>query len=395
MEIKDLKNIKLPEKPGVYFFKKGNNILYIGKATSIKDRVRNYFSKDLITTRGPMILDMVVQANNINWQETDSVLEALILEAELIKKNQPKYNVKEKDDKSWNYVCITKEKMPKILLVRGKDLKKEDYKVYYGPFTNGLQLKEALRIIRRIFPFLDDKSKNDYEFYKQLKLVPENQNYKKNIDNIQLFFEGKKRKILNNLKKDMNLFAKKQQFERAGEIKKQIFALQHIHDLALIKKDSPFLNNQKSDSYRIEAYDIAHMSGKNMVGVMTVIKNGEISKKEYKKFIIKTQSGVNDTGSLEEVLSRRFRHAEWGLPSFVVVDGGIQQVNVAKKVLNRYQFKIPVVGVVKDNKHKAKAIQGDENIIKKYKKEILFLNNEAHRFAIKFYRSKSRKNMLT
>ena len=145
---------------------------------------------------------------------------------------------------------------------------------------------------------------------------------------------------------------------------------------------------------RIEAYDVAHMSGKNMVGVMTVIENGEIAKSEYKKFIIRTQSGANDTGALEDILSRRFRHLEWGLPSIVVVDGSVAQINVAKSVLNRYQFKIPIVGVVKDDKHKAKAIQGDETIIKKYKNQILLLNSEAHRFAIKFYRSKSRKNML-
>ena len=109
MKIKDHKKIKLPDKPGVYFFMKGKTILYIGKATSLKDRTKSYFSKDLIATRGTMILDMVVQADDIKWQETDSVLEALILESALIKKHQPKYNVKEKDDKSWNYVCITNE----------------------------------------------------------------------------------------------------------------------------------------------------------------------------------------------------------------------------------------------------------------------------------------------
>jgi excinuclease ABC subunit C len=136
------------------------------------------------------------------------------------------------------------------------------------------------------------------------------------------------------------------------------------------------------------------MSGKNMVGVMTVIENGEIAKREYKKFIIKTISGANDTGALEEILSRRFRHTEWGLPNLVVVDGSIAQMNVANNVLNRYQFKIPVVGVVKDDKHKAKAIQGDEKIITCHKGKILLANSEAHRFAVKFYRSKSRKNML-
>ncbi len=131
-----------------------------------------------------------------------------------------------------------------------------------------------------------------------------------------------------------------------------------------------------------------------MVGVMTVIENGEISKNEYKKFIIRTQSGANDTGALEEILSRRLRHTEWGVPNLIVVDGSTAQINVAKRVLSRYQFKIEVVGVVKDDKHKAKAIMGNETVIKKYKKYILLANSEAHRFAIKFYREKSRKNMF-
>ena len=275
-----------------------------------------------------------------------------------------------------------------------------------------------MKIIRPIFPFIDGESikKNNKEFYKQLGLTPEGmKEYKENIKNLRLFFQGKKKKIIQNLKKEMLIFAKKKEFEKAGEKKKQIFALEHINDIALIKSDLiPFpLNKGENERgflnlkephpdplrsservQRIEAYDVAHMSGFNMVGVMTVIENGEIAKKEYKKFIIKTQSGANDTGALEEILSRRFRHTEWGLPSLVVVDGSIAQINIATMVLNRYQFKIPVVGVVKDDKHKAKAIQGDEIIIKKYKNLILLANSEAHRFAIKFHRSKSRKNML-
>ena len=147
-------------------------------------------------------------------------------------------------------------------------------------------------------------------------------------------------------------------------------------------------------SFRIEAYDIAHMSGKNMVGVMTVVENNKSNKNEYRKFIISTQTHSNDTGALEEVLSRRLHHLEWGIPNLVVMDGSIAQINVAKKVLNRYQFDIPIVAVVKNDKHKAKAIIGDEQIIKLHKKSILLANGESHRFAIAFYRHKSRKNML-
>lgn len=388
----NLKKLKIPNKPGVYFFKIGTIILYIGKATSLRDRTKSYFSKDLIATRGPAILDMVTKAMEIEWQEADSVLEALILEANLIKKYKPKYNTKEKDNKSFNYVCITKDKLPKVLVIRGRGLNKKEYTKVYGPFPNGQQLKVAMSIIRRIFPFIDEQSnkKNNREFYKQLGLVPLGE-YKENIKNLKLFFEGKKKSVVVNLKKEMLEFAKKKEFEKAGEIKRRIFALNHINDVALIKEET---YGSPTSTYRIEAYDVAHMGGKNMVGVMTVIEDGEVAKQEYRKFIIRTQKDANDTGALEEVLSRRLRHSEWGLPSLIVVDGSTAQINVAKRVLNKYQFDIKVVGVVKDERHKPKAIIGDENIIKVYKKQILLSNNEAHRFSIAFHKQKRNKSFL-
>ena len=392
MNSQQARKIGLPSKPGVYFFKMGSKVLYIGKATSLRDRARSYFSKDLISTRGPAILDMTVKTDKIDWQETDSVLEALILEANLIKKYKPKYNTKEKDNKSFNYVCITSDKLPRVLIIRGRGLDKKEYIKVYGPFPNGQQLREAMKIIRRIFPYFDNDSnkKNNREFYRQLGLVPLGE-YKNNIKNLKLFFEGKKKGVIINLKKEMFSYAKKKEFEKAGEIKKRIFALNHINDVALIKEE---ISGSPTSRNRIEAYDIAHMGGKNMVGVMTVVEDGEVNKNEYRKFIIRTQKNVNDTGALEEILSRRLRHIEWGLPSLIVVDGSTAQVNVAKRVLSRYQFDIQVVGVVKDEHHKPKAIIGNENLIKIYKKLILLANNEAHRFAITFHKQKRNKSFL-
>jgi len=429
MKLADLKRAGLPDKPGVYFFLgglKSRNILYIGKATSLKDRVKSYFAKDLINTRGPLILDMVYKANKINWQETGSVLEALILEAELIKKHQPYYNTREKDDKSFNFVCITKEKLPKVVVVRGKNLENEKnrkpgFSSIFGPYTNGLQLREAIKIIRRIFPFLDEKSKNYMEFYKQINLVPDLEDrklYLQNIRNLKLFFAGKKKQILRNLKKEMRAYSKTREFEKAGEIKRQMFALEHINDVALIKNDSfagnkifdpaPFFGRIKGNKagpsdtkilfpaspFRIEAYDIAHMGGKNMVGVMTVIENGEANKNEYRKFKIRTQSNTNDTGALAEVLERRLNHKEWSYPSLVVVDGGVAQLNEANAVLKKSGAGIKTVSVVKDDRHKPRAIMGDEEIARKYKREILLANSEAHRFAIAYHKKMRNKNFL-
>lgn len=449
MKAEDLKKLKIPDKPGVYFFlkggliRRGGEVLYIGKATSLKDRVKSYFLKELIGTRGPVILDMAFKADNIKWQETDSVLEALILEASLIKKYQPKYNTKEKSDKSFNYVCITKEELPKILIVRGRELKDFATQKFsgaqkgfserrrkflrgkvFGPYPNNSQLKEALKIIRKIFPFLDDKSKNYAEFYRQIGLIPDlndRKMYLQNIKNIKLFFEGKKKKIFLNLKKEMNEYAREREFEKAGEIKRQLFSLQHINDVALIKKEKNLrvyalrhshsvLGGQGSsahseDSYeyipadfqtlfRIEAYDIAHMSGKSMVGVMTVLEDGEVARNEYKKFRIRTQAGANDTGALREVLERRLAHREWAYPDIVVVDGGVAQVNIVKVVFKKISLNIPIVSVLKDDRHKAKDILGDKKIALKYEREILLANSEAHRLAVSYHKKLRSKNFL-
>lgn len=403
MNSKIFKKIKIPDKPGVYFFTKGKDILYIGKATSLKSRTRTYLGKDLIATRGPLLVEMVFHSDKIDWQTTDSVLEALILEVTLIKKYQPKYNTKEKDDKSFNYVVISKEELPIVKIVRGKDLQ-QNYSVpasnIFGPFTNGMQLKEAMKIVRSIFPYLDEYSskKDNYEFYRQVNIAPDLTNaekikqYQGNIKYIKLFFRGKKKDIMREIKKDMMRAAKAREFERAGELKRQLFALQHINDVALLKNENFIRNN--ANAFRIEAYDIAHMSGKNMVGVMTVVENNSAVKSEYKKFKIRSQENANDTGALVEVLKRRLAHTEWLYPNLIAVDGGIAQINAAEGILRPLNIDIPVVSVVKDARHKPKAILGDDQITRKYKSAILLANSEAHRFAIAYHKNMRGRNFL-
>lgn len=407
MNNKILKKFKIPDSPGVYFFLKGKDIIYIGKATSLKGRVKSYFGKDLIATRGPMIVDMVWKSDNLKWQKTDSVLEALILEANLIKKFQPYNNVKEKDDKSWNHVCITAANIPLLIVERARNInfnektaREMKFKACYGPFTSGRDLTEALKLIRRIFPFLDDKSKNNYEFYKQVNLAPDISTaeniklYKNNIKNIKLFFEGKKKRILKNLQKEMKKYAKRREFERAGEIKRQIFALKHINDIALLKNSLEPRVSNFGPNFKIEAYDIAHMSGRNMVGVMTVVENNSVVKSEYKRFRIRTQNNANDTGALREVLERRLAHSEWVYPDLIVVDGGMAQINMASRVLKKVGLNIPVVSVVKDERHRPKNILGNKEFSAKYESEILLANSEAHRFAIAYHKNMRNRNFL-
>lgn len=401
--------LNLPDTPGVYFWKAGGTILYIGKATSLKDRVRSYFSNDLIHTRGSRMVDMVTKSDTIEWIETDSVLEAMIAEANLIKKHWPDYNVKEKDDKSFNYVVITREKFPRILVIRGRTLEverqKKELKVRktFGPFTHGAALREALKIIRKMFPYIDKHSSSKYTstFYRQLGLAPDTATeearleYQKNIDHIMLFFEGKKGKLIHALEREMAEHAKALRFEKAAEARKKIFALDHIRDIALIKEDIEQIsrgaveNSESVTGFRIEAYDTAHMSGKESAGVMTVIVDGELSKNDYRKFKLSPEIGNNDVASLREIIERRFNHPEWRMPNLVVIDGGQGQLNLAQKVFAERGITIPLVSVVKDERHKPAGLLGDEAgaaLIEQHKKSILLANHEAHRFSLSYHR---------
>ncbi|MDE2116312.1 MAG: UvrB/UvrC motif-containing protein [Patescibacteria group bacterium] len=419
MTIEDFEKLNIPDAPGVYFWKEGRTILYIVKATSLCDRVRSYFSADLISTRGPRMVDMVFRADSIEWMETDSVLEAMIAEANLIKKHWPDYNVKEKDDRSWNYVIITRGgrhgrrsergpsgEFPRVLTIRGRTLEVEKQKKLlkvrrtFGPFTSGSALREALNIIRRTFPFIDRHSSSKYTstFYRQIGLAPDTATaearaaYEKNIDHIILFFEGKKKKLIRELDREMDACAKKLEFEKAALIKGKIFALEHIQDVALIKDDvqafdwRPETADREAEGFRIEAYDVAHMSGKETVGVMTVVIDGEPDKNEYRRFKLDSRTGNNDTANLREIIERRAKHPEWRSPNLIVIDGGQSQLNLAEKTFRALGISVPLVSVIKDDRHKPADILGDPALISRHKKAVLLANSEAHRFAISYHR---------
>lgn len=407
MKSTDLKKYKLPDSPGVYFFKRSprqagdaSEVLYIGKATSLKDRVRSYFSNDVIKTRGPLIVDMVTQSNKVDFIKTDSVLEALVLEAELIKKHKPIYNTKEKDNKSYNFVVITKDDFPKLKIERGRALSFDNtpYKKVFGPFPSQSQLKEALKIIRKIFPYITNSSSprtrggTGSPLYRQIGLEPDissteaKKEYAKTIRNVSSLLGGKKKELIRQLEEDMKAYAKNKKFERAAKVRNQIFALQHLRDVSLIKKDEDYGQTK----FRIESYDVAHMRGSNSVGVMTVVEDGEIKKSDYRKFILRDTKKGDDVGGLKEILTRRLKHDEWPLPDLFVIDGGRGQKNVATRILKEEKLDIPVVSVVKDERHKPREILGINRELQKYEQDILISNNEAHRFAIEFYRKKQR-----
>ena len=182
-------------------------------------------------------------------------------------------------------------------------------------------------------------------------------------------------------------------FEEAARIKSMIFSLSHIQDVALLKADF----EQKlagNESFRIEAYDVAHISGTNTVGVMVVVENNQPQKNQYRKFKIRT-SRNDDNASLYEILSRRFAHSEWPAPKLVVVDGGTAQVNTAEKAFREWGIAVPVLGVVKDEHHRPRNILGKKEIIEAHGNAVLLANSEAHRFAIAYHRDTRGKEMRT
>ncbi len=397
------KQNELPETPGVYFFlDEKDELLYIGKATSLRDRVKSYFIRDIIETRGPKIQLMLERIAAIGYARTDSVLEALILESNLIKAEQPSYNTDAKDNKSYNHVVITKETFPRVLIVRGRDIEQKKFtdpvKYIFGPFPAGGAMRDALKIVRQLFPYRDrcTPGVGTLCFSAQIGLCPgvcagaiSAKEYGRTINHIRLFFEGHKNDIVKQLEREMKTAAQELRFEEAGTIKKTLFGLRHIQDMALIKDDL-----REKHAHRIEAYDVAQLGGVNSVGVMTVVEESRPNKNEYRKFILKGNHNGNDLSALEEILFRRLKHKEWVLPELIVVDGALLQFNRAEQVLKEAGVTIPIVGVVKDARHKADRLIGPEAIIERFEKEILLVNDEAHRFAITFHRKRRGQNFL-
>lgn len=418
MQRDDLSKYDIPETPGIYRFQKGRKILYIGKATILRDRVRSYFNARLDESRSTAIAAMVLEADTITWEETDSVLEALILEANLIKKHAPPFNILDKNNRSFNYLVITDEEFPRLLVVRGREYftnwQGGKVKHLFGPFPQGASLREAMKLVRRIFPYRDDKctpcpdqlksGKTSCKpcFNRQIGLCSgvctgetDAREYADTIRNITLLFNGKKKTLVKELEREMKTASKAERFEDAERARRQIGALAHINDIALIKDDSRISSggNIPQRGARIEAFDIAHTSGTETVGVMVAVEEGEPLKSAYRKFKVKGFTN-NDSGALTEVLSRRLLHPEWQYPRVIVVDGSTAQMNAAKKVLSKAGITIPLVGVVKNERHRPERLIGNLNAIQSFERDILLANSEAHRFAITWHRKRRQSTSI-
>lgn len=363
-----------PKAPGVYFWldEKGE-VLYVGRATSLKNRLSQYFQKNTEAR----IAEMVASAHELRWQETDTLLEAIILEAAEIKKYWPKYNIRDRDNRSFIYVVIGNEDYPKPIIIRGQDLKKfpeEKYHIF-GPYQSQRLIFNALRLIRRIFPWstcVPENGKACFDY--QIGLCPgtclgiiNKKDYQKNIKHLKMLLSGERTRLLKQLAKENPLQEK---------------ALRHLQEVTLLTRedslDIPHLN-------RIEGYDISHLSGKETYGSMVVFSGAETDKNQYRLFKLKEVSDGNDEAALLEVLTRRFKHPEWPLPDLIMIDGGSPQISFLTRELAKLNLYPLLVGISKFGGDKLVFARGTKNnskeLAKSLKPVLLKVREEAHRFA--------------
>lgn len=443
IEIK-IKNKKLPDEPGVYFYYDDKKeLLYIGKATSLKKRVSSYFNKahDPSTSlrAGPSamlrtdnrISELVSKISRIDYIVTKTTIEALVLEANQINVHQPYYNVMLRDDKTFLYLVITNEDFPKPILMRGQELQrlginpfdrelsekaKKKFLAVFGPYTSSKSLKQALDYVRRIIPWSDCSPPSvtgktrpcfDRHIRKCLGVCTgeiSKSDYRKIIKHLILFFDGKKERLIKQLEKEMKIASKSMNYEKAAIFRNKVFALNHIQDVAMITKEDVELPLAKivTDSTidldgRIEAYDISNISGTSAVGSMVVFINGKPDKSKYRKFKIKTVEGINDVAMMEEVMRRRIKRGKqypiaWKMPEIMVIDGGKPQVNRVQEVLDDFQIDVPIVGLAKGFDRKQDRLIFDRSnleltkIAAMGKETFQKARDEAHRFAVKYHR---------
>ena len=436
MDIKKLKELvaKTPDTPGVYRFQVGKDDIYIGKASSIKRRLVSYTK-----TTDSRIQKMIATAEKLVHIETESDIEALILESQLIKQQQPQFNIMLRDDKQYFFVAFTDDEYPRLYLTHqpqkvgavstSKKFRRMPVKEYIGPFTDGAALKSTLKYLRNIFPYCTCSQKHhnfclNYHIGKCigfccLKGLPaqagdqpaeQHEHYMKNIEAIRDILTGHRSSLVKELKKEMETAGKKHDFDAAIILRNKLERLERVFYNAKVIQNSeilksynsglPALLKSKKPIIRIEGYDISNIQGNHATGSMVTFIQGEADKNFYRKFNIKTVRGSNDTAMLREILERRFNHPEWTFPDLILIDGGKGQVSSALAVLKDMGISIPLVGLSKDDRH-----MGHQLIIpgRKHpmpltklgltdKNLLLAVDAEAHRFAINHYRFRHRKS---
>ena len=354
----------LPAAPGVYFHKNAaGEVIYVGKAAVLKNRVRQYFHN---TLKDPKTAALVQEIADTDWIVVDTEMDALFLESEMIKRYMPKWNILLRDDKTVSYVRIDfKSEVPYVSFTRTPQ---DDRATYIGPFYGKTPVEKALRILRKIFPYYDKPYTGQKTLNTDLGLTPgieigktTPQEYKKNLRKLRLYLEGGRHKLLREIEKQMRAAADAQDYETAAALRQQLYGLKELQK-KIVFSDKEFMDISSDRALtelqnllhlpqpprRIEGYDISHQSGQDAVGSMVVFINGVSDRAEYRKFKLRRQQN-DDAASLQEVLTRRLKHTEWDYPDLIILDGGAPQVNAVRPLLEAHH--IPFFGRDKSGDH--------------------------------------------
>ncbi|MBD3245387.1 MAG: hypothetical protein GF333_00045 [Candidatus Omnitrophica bacterium] len=399
----------LPHRSGVYLIKgRRGRVLYVGKAASLRSRVKNHFSPS--SPRGELFR---TNAEKIEHIECESPEQALLLEAALIQEKKPKYNIALRDDKSYPYVEITREKFPRIFVSRPKG---ETNSALYGPYTKAKPLKDALTMIRRVIPFCSCKGnpKATCLFF-HLGLCPAPcagrisvKEYRENIRKIEKILKGKRQVLLHQLRGKMRKLSQQKKFEEAGKVRDEIVAIENLyqgkpaaHELMALKKS---LRLPKLP-LRIEAFDISNFTGKEATGSMVCFRGGIPDKNEYRRFKIRQKEKIDDYAMMGEIVRRRYRRVRdeaLPLPDLVVIDGGAGHVHCARQVIEELGLDLPLVGIAKKKEEiwfppqSQYGPEGNPVVLAESDPGLQLIQrvrDEAHRFARKYHILLRRKNM--
>ncbi len=429
----------LPDTPGVYIFRNSSKkVIYVGKAINLKNRVSSYFHNSGILMAKTKA--MVSKITSLEIIRVDNEIEALILEAELIKRYHPPYNISMKDDKFYKFITIITDSTgaKRIGTSRKKGQKKT---VYIGPYPESSSISIILKTLRKIFPYRDC-AVTKFNRYKNIKrpclyghigICPtpcvntaQIETNNKNVDNIKDYLTGNRKMLFRSIKKEMEKASKEERFEDAAILRDQIQSYDYITQttrnvkeyleepnivmdsqitaleklIEELEKNGISFDPYKIKEFRIETYDISNIQGKNAVGSMIVFTGGAPDKKEYRKFKIKMLDTPDDFSMMKEVLSRRFdKKVGWKMPDLIIIDGGKGQLSSANEILLEQNIKIPAIGLAK--REEEIIIQTDNrffSILLEKRNEGLKLlqraRDEAHRFAISFYRKKHLENLI-
>lgn len=410
---------QLEQIAGVYVYEQNGVPLYIGKSVNIRARLRSHIQNAQTSEKERQYVE---GADFLRIIQTDSELNALLLESSLIQKHHPKYNVRWRDDKSYLYIKISKkDPFPKVSIVRREH---EAGNVYFGPFPSQYAAEQILKMVRRVFPFcMQKKLTGGACFYAKLGLcnpcpstitTPEQKAaYRANIRHLIQTLEGKSTSVLTSQYQLMKEYADKNEYEKAMIVRDRIFALERMFthhlsydateiynqsDLAieeLLKLLTPYFP-RLTTLHRIECYDISNLQQQQATASMVVFTDGQMHKGEYRKFKVKKPKTLSDFDMMAEVLERRLKQS-WELPNLIILDGGKPQMRQVLPIFETLgKSDIPVIGIAKRPDRLVVGVSDMPTIRPKMNNYgfnmIQHMRDEAHRFAKKYHTHLRNKN---